>query len=180
MAVSTANRGYRIPDRRKLGQIADEQRHFALRRQFAQQPRAKDVDAHARQRQVGAQHVGVLRAGPDAQARGPVGLRRQPLARDLLPAFPAQRRIERREVEADGMRIGRNGGRAPLPALKHSGLVVLGDGLLAALAMIGRRFRLALGPAQALKTQPLHRAAMRAGHEIAPLVRCLELPLDPA
>jgi hypothetical protein len=69
--------------------------------------------------------------------------------------------------------------RPPFAPRQHLGLVVLGDGPLAALAMIGRRFRPPLRPAQPLELQPLHVAAMRAGHEVAPLVAGLELALDP-
>jgi hypothetical protein len=57
---------------------------------------------------------------------------------------------------------------------------MLCNGLLAPLAGVSRRFRLALVPAQAFKLQPLHHPAMRAGHEVAALVAGLELSLDPA
>ena len=48
---------------------------------------------------------------------------------------------------------------------QHLCLVVLGDRLLAALAVIGRRLRLALRPAQPLELQPLTLAAVRGRHE---------------
>ena len=66
------------------------------------------------------------------------------------------------------------------PLASISRLVVLGDGAFAALAMIGGGLGLPLRPAQPVELQPLHRPAMRAGHEVAPLVGGLELALDPA
>jgi len=61
---------------------------------------------------------------------------------------------------------------------KHGRLVMLGDGPFAALAMILRRLRPPLLPAQPLELEPLHRAAMRTRHEVASLIRRLELALD--
>ena len=107
-------------------------------------------------------------------------LRRVPCPHDPLPAQPADRRIERREVIPDRGRIGGSGGRPPFAALQHRRLVVLRDGRLAALAVIFRRLRAALLPAQPVELQPLHRAAMRARHEEPPLVAGLVFPLDPA
>ena len=66
------------------------------------------------------------------------------------------------------------------PRLQHRRLVMLGDGALAALAVVGGRLRLVLCPAQPLELQPLHRPAMRARHEIPPLIAGLELALDAA
>ena len=102
----------------------------------------------------------------------------QPVPCDLLPALPADRRIEGREVEADGMWIGRDRSRPPFAIGQHLRLVVLGDGLLAAFAVIHGRLGLSLAPAQPLELQPLPVTAMGAGHEVAPLVAGLELPLD--
>jgi hypothetical protein len=81
---------------------------------------------------------------------------------------------------ADRSRIFRCGNCSPFATLEHCRLVVFGNGSLAALAVILRRFRLAPLPAQPLEPQPLHRAAVRARHEIAPLVGRLELALDAA
>ena len=105
-------------------------------------------------------------------------LGRQPFPRDVGPAFPPERRIERREVEADGLRIPGNRCCPPFAAGQHLGLVVLGDGTLASLAVIGGGFGFPLRPAQPIELQPLHRAIMGTGHEVTPLVRCLEFPLD--
>ena len=107
-------------------------------------------------------------------------LRRQPVPRDLRPAFPAHRRIERRDVEADGMRIDRNRRRPPFALLQHLRSCDARRWASRSPRRIGRRFGLALRPAQAFKLQPLHRPAMRAGHEVPALVAGLELPLDPA
>ena len=54
-------------------------------------------------------------------------LGRLPRPGDPLPAQPARRRVERREVEADRRRVGRGRRRPPLAALEHRRLVVLGD-----------------------------------------------------
>ena len=56
-------------------------------------------------------------------------LRRLPCPGDPLPAEPADRRVERREVEADRRGVGRRRRRPPLAALEHRRLVVLGDRL---------------------------------------------------
>ena len=56
---------------------------------------------------------------------------------------------------------------------------MLGDRLLAALADVGRRLRLALLPAQPLEREMLRLAAVRARHEVPPLVGGLVFPLDP-
>ncbi len=105
---------------------------------------------------------------------------RLPGPHDPLPAQPADRRVERREVEADGLGVGGGCRRPPFALGQHLRLVVLGDGALAALAVISRSFRLSLRPAQPVELQPLHRPAMGAGHEVAPLVGCVEFSLDPA
>ncbi len=102
------------------------------------------------------------------------------VARDVGPALPARRRIERRQVEADRPRILRHRRRPPFARGQHRRLVVLGDDLIAVLAPVRRRLRPALLPAQPLEAQPLHRPAMRARHEVAPLVGGLVLPLDAA
>jgi hypothetical protein len=107
-------------------------------------------------------------------------LSRVPCPHDPLPTQPADRRIERREVIADRGRIGGRGGRPPFAALQHRRLVVFRDCRVAALAVIFRRFRLALLPAQPFELQPLHRPAMRARHEEPPLIARLVLPLDAA
>ena len=62
---------------------------------------------------------------------------------------PAQRKYG-----LDEHRIGGDGGRPPFAALQHRRLVMFADGLVATLAVIVRRFRLALLPAQAVE---LHR-----------------------
>src|SRR5690606_33300246 len=107
-------------------------------------------------------------------------LGRLPAARDPGPAEPADRRIERREVVADRRRISGRGGRPPFAALQHRRLVVLRDGSVAAFADVFRRLWPPLLPAQPLELQPLHRPAMWARHEVAPLVGRLELALDAA
>src|SRR5512134_1616484 len=56
---------------------------------------------------------------------------------------------------------------------------MLGDRLLAALAVIGRRLRAALLPPEPLEGEILLFAAVRARHEEPPLVRGLVLALDP-
>ena len=78
------------------------------------------------------------------------------------------------------MWIGGYSRRPPFAPLQHLGLVMLGDGLFAGLAMVCCRVGPPLVPAQPLKLQPLHRGTVGAGHEIAALVRCIELALDPA
>src|SRR5690606_32879831 len=105
-------------------------------------------------------------------------LGRLPAARGPGPAEPAHRRVECREVVADRRGISGRGGCPPFAALQHRRLVVLRDGLITALAEILRRLRLALLPAQPIELQPLHRPAMRARDEVAPLVGRLELALD--
>jgi hypothetical protein len=107
-------------------------------------------------------------------------LGRVPCPHDPLPAQPADRRIKRREVIPDRGRIGGRGGRPPFATLQHGRLVVFRDCRVAALAVIFRRLRAALLPAQPVELQPLHRAAMRARHEEPPLVARLVFPLDPA
>src|SRR5512132_4694035 len=82
-------------------------------------------------------------------------LARLPLAGDPLPGEPTDGAIEARQVKADGQWIGRGRRRPPLARCQHLRLVVLGDRLLAALAVIGRRLRLALFPLQPLELQPL-------------------------
>ena len=67
----------------------------------------------------------------DAPSSDPAPL---PRPHDPLPTQPADRRIERREVEADRVRIGGNGRRPPFAAGQHRRLVVLADGRVAALA----------------------------------------------
>lgn len=74
--------------------------------------------------------------------------------------------------------VGRRGGRPPFAALEHPGLVMLGDGPLAALAKILRRLPPAFFPAEPLEFLPLHRVVTRTRYEEAPLVRHLELVLD--
>ena len=113
-------------------------------------------------------------------AVGLVGsLRRLPRPGDPLPAQPAHRRIERREVEADRAGIGR---RARSPATRRaSSIAVLWCSAIAAvagLADVVRGLGLALLPAQPLELQPLFMPAMRARHEVAPLVGGLVLALD--
>ena len=88
-------------------------------------------------------------------------------------------RVEAGEVKADGERIDRRRRRPPFALGQHLRLVMLGDRLLAALADVGRRLRLALLPAQPLEREMLLLAAVRARHEVAPLVGGLVLPLDP-
>ena len=108
-------------------------------------------------------------------------LRRLPCPHDPLPAQPADRRIERRQVIADACRIGGDGGRPPFARLQHRRLVVLGDRLSRSpRSDIPPSPGWPFSPAQPLELQPLHLAAMRARHEEPPLVARLELPLDPA
>ena len=78
-----------------------------------------------------------------------------PSSHDPLPAQPADRRIERREVIADGIRVRRRGGCSPFASLQHRRLVMLGDGLLAALAVIFRCLGTPLLPTQSFELQPL-------------------------
>ena len=66
-----------------------------------------------------------------------------------------------------------------IPLGEHLGLGCLADRLVTGLAGIECRLRLALLPAQPLELQPLHCAAMRTGHEEAPLVGGFILPFDP-
>lgn len=107
-------------------------------------------------------------------------LRRVPSPHDPLPAQPADRRVERREVIPDRGRIGGRGGRPPFAAFQHRRLVVFRDCRVAPLAVIFRRLRAALLPAQPVELQPLHRAAVLARHEEPALITGLVLALDPA
>src|SRR5690606_28956428 len=110
-----------------------------------------------------AEHA-VLEAAP-----GLVGGRRLPQAGDLRPAHPADRRVERRDVEPDRAGIPRLGHRPPLAGGKHCRLVVLLDPTIAGGAYIMCRLGPALVPAQPLESEPLHLPAVRAGHEVAAL-----------
>src|SRR5690606_25786298 len=115
----------------------------------------------------------VLEAAP-----GLVGGGRLPHAPDRLPGEPADRRVERREVEADRRRIGRLGRRPPLAGDQHRRLVVLLKRAVAGLAQVVRRLRLALVPLQPLEPEPLAMTTMGAWHEEAALVGRLVLALD--
>jgi len=99
-------------------------------------------------------------------------------ARDIRPGEPADRRIERRDVESDRVRILRLGGGAPLASREHRRLVVLFDPAVTALALVMRRLGPALLPLEPLELKPLHLPAVRARHEVAPLVGSLVLALD--
>src|SRR5581483_11244448 len=108
-----------------------------------------------------------------------VGARCVPHPGDVGPREPADRRIERREVEADGTAVSCQCGCPPLAGLKQGRLVVLLDHAVAALAEVLRRIGLAFFPTKPLEAQPLAMTAMRAGDEEAALVGRLVLALDP-
>src|SRR3546814_12858220 len=63
----------------------------------------------------------------------------------------------------------------PLSVVQHPGLVMLGNRLPTAFADVGCCFWLATLPAKLLKPQPLAVVAMRARHEVAALVRRVDL-----
>src|SRR5581483_2122522 len=92
---------------------------------------------------------------------------------------PANGRIERRDMKADGAGVLRCRSRAPLPGIEHRRLVMLLDPAIAGFARVVSGFGLALVPAQPLELEPLHLAAMRARHEVPALVRSLVFALDP-
>ena len=78
-------------------------------------------------------------------------------------------------MKADAQRVGRDRRRPPLALAQHLCLVVLGDRPLATFAVIGRRFGLALLPAQPLELQILTLTAVRARNKEPPLIRRLVL-----
>ncbi len=69
--------------------------------------------------------------------------------------------------------------RSPLAGHHEGRLVMFLDPAITSFARIVRRVRLTLFPAQTLEAEPLAVIAMRASHEVAPLVAGLELALDP-
>ena len=102
-----------------------------------------------------------------------------PFAGNFGPAKPAHRRLEPGNMKADAMRISRRRGGAPFTRRQHRRLVVLGDRLIAALAVIGGARRLTAGPLQALELEPLQQPAMRARHEESTLIARFEFAFDP-
>ena len=89
---------------------------------------------------------------------------------NVLPREPSHRRVERRDMKADGAGILRLGGRTPLAGREHRGLMVFLDPAIAGGTYIMSGLRPALVPPQALEPQPLHLPAVRARHEIPALV----------
>jgi hypothetical protein len=65
-----------------------------------------------------------------------LALGRFPVAGDLLPRKPADRRIQSRDVESDCVRVLRGGCGSPFPAGQHRRLVVLADRRVAVVAMV--------------------------------------------
>ena len=105
---------------------------------------------------------------------------RLPRGGDVTPTAPSNRAVERRQMEPGSLSIPIGKHRPPLAVLQHPGLVVLSDRRVARLANVGRRLRCALVPAQLLEPKPLAMTTVRAGHEVAPLIACVVLPLDGA
>ena len=110
-----------------------------------------------------------------------VALRRLPRPGDPLPAEnQPDRRVERREVEADRRR-DRPRSRSAATRRPASIAVLWCSAIRPSqrLACIRRGLGLALLPAQPLELQPLHGLRSAGRHEVAPLVGGLVLALDP-
>src|SRR5262249_22559226 len=112
-------------------------------------------------------------------ALGLVGRRYLAHPGDISPGKPSDRRIECRDMKADGSRIFGFRGRAPFAGPEHRCLVLLLDPAVAGAAVVMCGLGISTLPAKPLEFQPLHLPAMWAGHEVTAPVRCLVLPLDP-
>ena len=147
-------------------------------------PTGQSSRRSTRRCQSGASPVSIQGLPEDRVAEHPLGLVRALrgflVPRDVGPALPARRRIERREMKPHRPRIVGFSRRPPFAGGQHRRLVVLRNGRVTGIAMVCRRLRFALLPAQPFELEPMHLPAMRARHEESALVARLVFAFDSA